>query len=124
MFQCAGNAGSGAFNEAKSLNNNRKESDKVWLIGVDQDQKYLGKYTSKDGKKSNFVLVSTIKEVGEVVKDILKSENTKFPSEEFLSMLKNGGVMPRDGIMLLQEYILYKARKLFQENFIIVPEKI
>lgn len=43
---------------------------KVWVIGVDRDQEAEGKYTSKDGKESNFVLVSTLKQVGTTVKDI------------------------------------------------------
>lgn len=126
IFQCAGNAGSGAFNEAKSLNNNRKESDKVWLIGVDQDQKYLGKYTSKDGKKSNFVLVSTIKEVGEVVKDISeKTKNNKFPSEEVIKYdLKNGGVsLALDNVTSEIKNSIIQAKEKIVSGKIIVPEK-
>ena len=41
---------------------------KFWVIGVDRDQVGEGKYTSKDGKESNFVLVSTLKQVGTTVK--------------------------------------------------------
>lgn len=94
VYQCAGGVGVGAFSEAKALNAQKNEADKVWLIGVDQDQKYLGGYTSKDGKKSNFVLVSTIKEVGKVVQDIAdKTKDGKFPGGTTVTYnLKNGGV--------------------------------
>ena len=34
------------------------KTKKVWVIGVDRDQVDEGKYTSKDGKESNFVLAS------------------------------------------------------------------
>ncbi|PCR99066.1 BMP family lipoprotein [Lactococcus fujiensis] len=94
VYQCAGGVGVGAFNEAKAQNEGRTEANKVWLIGVDQDQKYLGGYTSKDGKKSNFVLVSTIKEVGKVVRDMAdKAKDNKFPGGTTTTYdLKNGGV--------------------------------
>ncbi|HEY0222789.1 BMP family lipoprotein [Lactovum miscens] len=94
VYQCAGGVGVGAFTEAKALNQTKNEADKVWLIGVDQDQKYLGDYTSKDGKKSNFVLVSTIKEVGKVVEDVsTKTAKGNFPGGQTLVYnLKNKGV--------------------------------
>jgi basic membrane protein A len=94
VYQCAGGVGVGAFTEAKALNQTRNAADKVWLIGVDQDQGYLGDYTSKDGQKSNFVLVSTIKEVGKVVQDVSnKTAAGKFPGGQTLVYnLKNGGV--------------------------------
>ena len=41
---------------------------KKFNIGVDRDQAAEGKYTSKDGKEYNFVLVSTLKQVGTTVK--------------------------------------------------------
>ena len=94
VYQCAGGVGTGAFNEARAQNESRTAANKVWLIGVDQDQKYLGNYTSKDGKKSNFVLVSTIKEVGKVVRDIAdKTKANKFPGGTTTTYdLKDGGV--------------------------------
>ncbi|WP_416434794.1 BMP family lipoprotein [Lactococcus lactis] len=94
VYQCAGGVGTGVFSEAKALNSTKNEADKVWVIGVDQDQEYLGKYKSKDGKDSNFVLVSTIKEVGNVVKDIAdKTKDGKFPGGTIVTYdLKNGGV--------------------------------
>ena len=62
----AGGTGAGVFNEAKDLNEKKNEDEKVWVIGVDRDQEAEGKYTSKDGKESNFVLASTLKKVGRI----------------------------------------------------------
>ena len=70
VYQAAGGTGAGVFAEAKSLNETKMKTKKVWVIGVDRDQAAEGKYTSKDGKESNFVLVSTLKQVGTTVKDI------------------------------------------------------
>ena len=50
---------------------------KVWVIGVDRDQEAEGKYTSKDGKESNFVLVSTLKQVGTNCKKIFLNKAEK-----------------------------------------------
>jgi len=94
IFQCAGGAGAGVFSETKAQDIALNERDKVWVIGVDQDQGYLGKYVSKDNKKSNFVLASTTKEVGNVVIDMSnKAKNDKFPGGDSVTYnLKNGGV--------------------------------
>ena len=74
VYQAAGGTGAGVFAEAKSLNESRPENEKVWVIGVDRDQVAEGKYTSKDGKESNFVLVSTLKQVGTTVKILLTKQ--------------------------------------------------
>ena len=94
VYQVAGGTGAGVFAEAKSLNESRPESEKVWVIGVDRDQEVEGKYTSKDGKESNFVLVSTLKQVGTTVKDIAnKAEKGEFPSGQVIVYsLKDKGV--------------------------------
>ena len=94
IYQAAGGTGAGVFNEAKSLNETRNEEDKVWVLGVDRDQEAEGEYTSKDGKKSNFVLASTLKEVGATVKDLAsKAKDKKFPGGKHLTYgLKDGGV--------------------------------
>ena len=94
VYQVAGGTGAGVFAEAKSLNESRSESEKVWVIGVDRDQEVEGKYTSKDGKESNFVLVSTLKQVGTTVKDIAnKSEKGEFPGGQVIVYsLKDKGV--------------------------------
>ena len=94
VYQVAGGTGAGVFAEAKSLNESRSESEKVWVIGVDRDQEVEGKYTSKDGKESNFVLVYTLKQVGTTVKDIAnKSEKGEFPGGQVIVYsLKDKGV--------------------------------
>jgi basic membrane protein A len=94
VYQAAGGTGAGVFAEAKSLNESRPENEKVWVIGVDRDQVAEGKYTSKDGKESNFVLVSTLKQVGTTVKDISnKAEKGEFPGGQVIVYsLKDKGV--------------------------------
>ena len=94
VYQVAGGTGAGVFAEAKSLNESRPENEKVWVIGVDRDQEVEGKYTSKDGKESNFVLVSTLKQVGTTVKDISnKAEKGEFPGGQVIVYsLKDKGV--------------------------------
>ena len=94
VYQVAGGTGAGVFAEAKSLNESRPENEKVWVIGVDRDQEVEGKYTSKEGKESNFVLVSTWKQVGTTVKDIAnKAEKGEFPGGQVIVYsLKDKGV--------------------------------
>ena len=94
VYQVAGGTGAGVFNEAKAINETKNESEKVWVIGVDRDQVAEGKYTSKDGKESNFVLVSTLKQVGTTVKDIAnKAEKGEFPGGQVIVYsLKDKGV--------------------------------
>ena len=85
IYQAAGGVGTGVFTEARVLNETKNEADKVWVIGVDRDQEDEGKFKSKDGKESNFVLASTLKEVGNVVKDVSnKTKDDKFPGGEIL----------------------------------------
>ncbi|MFU2164076.1 BMP family lipoprotein [Streptococcus pluranimalium] len=94
VYQVAGGTGVGVFSEAKSLNEGKNESEKVWVIGVDRDQKDEGTYTSKDGKDSNFVLASTLKEVGKTLKLIsTQAKDNKFPGGNITVYgLKDGGV--------------------------------
>ena len=94
IYQVAGGTGAGVFNEAKSINETRNESEKVWVIGVDRDQEAEGKFKSKDGKESNFVLASTLKKVGGTVKDLAtKAAKKEFPGgQTSVYGLKDGGV--------------------------------
>ena len=94
IYQVAGGTGAGVFNEAKSINETRNESEKVWVIGVDRDQEAEGKFKSKDGEESNFVLASTLKKVGGTVKDIAtKASKNQFPGgKTTVYGLKDGGV--------------------------------
>ncbi|MGT2754921.1 BMP family lipoprotein [Streptococcus ovis] len=94
IFHASGGTGNGVFAAAKAENETRNEADKVWVIGVDRDQSAEGEYTSKDGKKSNFVLASTLKEVGNSVKEISNNAaKGDFPGGEVVRFsLKDKGV--------------------------------
>jgi basic membrane protein A len=94
IYQAAGGVGAGVFAQAKAVNEGKNEADKVWVIGVDRDQNDEGNFKSKDGKDSNFVLCSTLKGVGAVVKDVsTKAADGKFPGGQVLTYdLKNSGV--------------------------------
>jgi len=87
-------AGADIVYQVASINETRNESEKVWVLGVDRDQNAEGKYKSKDGKESNFVLASTLKKVGGTVKDIAnKAAKDKFPGGKTTTYgLKDGGV--------------------------------
>ena len=97
IYQAAGGTGTGVFTAAKEVNEKLSaDSDKkVWVIGVDRDQSAEGNYTSSDNKKSNFVLTSTIKQVGAVVKDIANDQvkGKKFEGGKTKTYgIKDGGV--------------------------------
>lgn len=126
IYQAAGGTGNGVFSEAKSENESRDEADKVWVIGVDRDQSAEGDYTSKDGKKSNFVLASTIKKVGKAVQLIsTNAEKGKFAGGEITTYgLKDGGVdiattnLSDDAIAAIKE-----AKEKIISGDVTVPEK-
>ncbi len=86
IFHAAGGTGAGAFTAAKNLAKNGK---KVWVIGVDQDQKADGAY-----KGGNVTLASAVKEVGNAAKDIAnKAMKDKFPGGKTVTYdLKSKGV--------------------------------
>lgn len=86
IFHAAGGTGAGAFTAAKNLAKNGK---KVWVIGVDQDQKADGAY-----KGGNVTLASAVKEVGNAAKDIAnKAMKDKFPGGRVVTYdLKSKGV--------------------------------
>lgn len=98
IFQAAGGTGIGVFNEAKAKNKQKTEAElkdsKYWVIGVDRDQQADGDYETKDGKKDNLTLLSTLKGVGAAVKDIsTRAMNGEFPGGEHLTYaLKDSGV--------------------------------
>lgn len=86
IFHAAGGTGAGAFTAAKNLAKNGK---KVWVIGVDQDQKADGAY-----KGGNVTIASAVKEVGNAAKDIAnKAMKDKFPGGKVVTYdLKSKGV--------------------------------
>ncbi|WP_159795777.1 BMP family lipoprotein [Streptococcus halichoeri] len=126
IYQAAGGTGAGVFNEAKAENERKNEADKVWVLGVDRDQKDEGNYTSKDGKKSNFVLASSIKKVGHAVQLINKKVvDGKFPGgKTTVYGLKDGGVdiattnLSEDAVAAIKE-----AKAKIIAGDIKVPEK-
>lgn len=96
IYAAAGATGNGLFQEAKSLN--ESQDKKVWVIGVDRDQTEEGNY-EKDGKKENFTLTSTLKEVGQAVQDLAqKASEGNFPGgEQIVYGLEENGVGVTNG---------------------------
>ncbi|GFH39885.1 BMP family lipoprotein [Lactococcus insecticola] len=126
IYQAAGGTGAGVFSEAKALNEEKSDADKVWVIGVDRDQKDEGNYTSKDGKKSNFVLASTIKGVGKVVQTINKeTADDKFPGGKHVVYgIKDGSVgLANDNLSAEAAKAVDQARDDIKAGKITVPEK-
>ncbi|MHC9531901.1 BMP family lipoprotein [Dellaglioa sp. BT-FLS60] len=86
IYQAAGGTGNGVFTSAKSL---AKDGKKVWVIGVDRDQKSDGKYSG-----GNVTLASSVKEVGTAVQDLSdKALKGNFPGGKTIEYdLKDKGV--------------------------------
>lgn len=86
IYHAAGGTGAGVFTAAKNIS---KGGQKVWVIGVDQDQKADGKY---DG--GNVTLASAVKQVGTAVEDLAnQAKNDKFPGGKTVTYdLKDKGV--------------------------------
>lgn len=126
IFHASGGTGNGVFAAAKAENETRNEADKVWVIGVDRDQSAEGDFTSKDGKDSNFVLASTLKEVGTSVKDIAnKALAGKFPGGEILQFtLADGGVdLAETNLSDEASEAVATAKKAILDGEVSVPEK-
>ena len=98
----AGGTGAGVFTAAKNAS---KSGNKVWVIGVDQDQKADGKYSG-----GNVTLASSVKEVGTAVEDLSNDAmKNKFPGGKTLSYdLKD------DGVSLVNENMSKSAWKIVQ----------
>ncbi|GKQ43275.1 BMP family ABC transporter substrate-binding protein [Companilactobacillus sp. RD055328] len=104
IFHAAGGTGAGVFTAAK---NSAKNGKKVWVIGVDSDQKADGKYSG-----GNVTLASAVKGVDSAVKDISnKAMNGKFPGGKVITFdLKSKGValvndnMPESTWKVVQDY--------------------
>ena len=126
IFHASGGTGNGVFAAAKAENETRNEADKVWVIGVDRDQSAEGDYTSKDGKDSNFVLASTLKQVGTSVKDIAnKALAGEFPGGEILQFtLADGGVdLAETNLSDEASEAVATAKKAILDGEVSVPEK-
>ena len=126
IFHASGGTGNGVFAAAKAENETRNEADKVWVIGVDRDQSAEGDYTSKDGKDSNFVLASTLKQVGTSVKDIAnKALAGEFPGGEILQFtLADGGVdLAETNLSDEASEAVATAKKAILDGEVSIPEK-
>ncbi|EHJ57342.1 hypothetical protein HMPREF9318_01712 [Streptococcus urinalis FB127-CNA-2] len=124
IYQAAGASGAGIINEAKSENETRLESNKVWVIGCDSDQSSEGQYLSKDHKKANFILASSIKEVGSAIIDIIhKSKKNQFPSGKTLTYgIKESGVdLKGNQLSSDTKQVIEAAKQKIKEGQIIVP---
>lgn len=111
VYQAAGSAGNGVFQEAKDLNSEKAVNDKVWVIGVDIDQTSQGKYTAKGGQKSNFTLTSVLKGLNFAVKDIAnKAYDGKFPGGKHLVY-----GLQHDGVSLTKGNLNSKTWKAVQQ---------
>jgi basic membrane protein A len=123
IYQAAGGAGAGVFTEAKDLNTKQAAADKVWVIGVDLDQKADGAYTATDGK-SNFTLTSSLKGVGAAVADIATdAKKGKFPGGKTITYgLSDGGVSVTRGNMSADAWkAVQAAEKDIKDGKITVP---
>lgn len=94
IYQAAGTAGNGIFQEAKDYNQMHSTAQKVWVIGVDVDQAGLGNYKTKNGQKDNFTLTSVLKGLGVSTKSLADlAAKGEFPGGRHLVYgLKNNGV--------------------------------
>ncbi|KRM58560.1 BMP family lipoprotein [Secundilactobacillus malefermentans] len=102
IYHAAGGTGAGVFTAAKNAS---KSGNKVWVIGVDQDQKADGKYSG-----GNVTLASSVKEVGTAVEDLSNDAmKNKFPGGKTLSYdLKD------DGVSLVNDNMSKSAWKIVQ----------
>lgn len=126
VYQAAGGTGAGVFSEAQDRNKAANEADKVWVIGVDRDQEAEGKYTSKDGKESNFVLASTLKQVGTTVQDLAnKAEKGEFPGGKTTTYsLKDKGVdLAETNLSDDAKVAVKEAKEKILDGSVKVPEK-
>lgn len=125
IFHASGGTGNGVFAAAKAENETRNEADKVWIIGVDRDQSAEGKYTSKDGKESNFVLASTLKEVGTSVKDLAaKALKGEFPGGDIItfSLADKGVDLAETNLSSEASEAVAAAKKDILDKKVEVPE--
>lgn len=67
IYQAAGESGNGVFSEAKDIVAADPDRE-IWVVGVDRDQEEEGRLEI-DGQERSLTLTSTLKKVGDVVKD-------------------------------------------------------
>ncbi|WP_439425258.1 BMP family protein [Oenococcus alcoholitolerans] len=126
IFVAAGGTGNGVFAQAKALNQRRDAADKVWVIGVDRDQKSDGNYRDRNNRSSNFTLASAVKEVGQSVYTVSNQARTgKFPGGKVVSFgFKEHGVYLAKDSMSDQIYRdVAAAQRRIQSGQVKVPNK-
>ncbi|GMA69227.1 BMP family ABC transporter substrate-binding protein [Leuconostoc litchii] len=127
IFAAAGFVGNGAFAEAKAENTklDADSKDRLYIIGVDRDQKADGSYTSKDGKKVTSTMASSITSVGDGVKNIADQYNKdkKFPGGKTIAYgLDDRGVyLTKSELSTSQKDAVKKAEKAIINGKISVP---
>lgn len=124
IYAAAGATGNGMFQEAKSLNESQEK--KVWVIGVDRDQREEGNY-KKDGKTENFTLTSTLKEVGQTVKDLATKASTgEFPGGEHIvyGLEENGVGVTKGQLSEEAQEAVETARQEIIDGIIVVEDKL
>ncbi|MDO4432301.1 MAG: BMP family protein [Aerococcaceae bacterium] len=96
IFHASGAVGNGVFSEAKDIVAN-DPSKNIWVIGVDLDQDAEG-IVEIDGKERHLTLTSTLKGVGEAVKQFAQqAKDGKFEAGNKVFGLKDGGVGLAEG---------------------------
>ena len=105
ISQASGGASSGLFSEANNINAEKTsaqlKSSKVYAMGVDSDQRALGNFKTKDGKKENDVLTSIMTRVDNVSYMMAKkAAQGKFPGGRYLKfgLRENAVSITRDQI--------------------------
>lgn len=127
IFAAAGFVGNGAFAEAKAENTklDADSKDRLYIIGVDRDQKSDGSYTSKDGKKVTSTMASSITSVGDGVKNIADKYNKdkKFPGGKTIAYgLDDHGVyLTKSELTKSQKAAVKKAERSIINGKITVP---
>lgn len=96
IFHASGGTGNGVFSEAKDIVSN-DPSKEIWVIGVDLDQDAEG-IVQVDGKDRHLTLTSTLKGVGQAVKQFSQlAKDGKFEAGNKVYGLADGGVDLTDG---------------------------
>lgn len=112
IFHASGDTGNGVFSEAKDLVSN-DPSKNIWVIGVDRDQTEEG-IVEVDGEERNITLTSTLKAVGEAVKQFaVQTENEGFVAGNTVYGLADGGVELTEG--QLSEEVLEQIESYRQQ---------
>lgn len=122
IFHASGATGNGLFSEAKDIVSNDPERN-IWVIGVDLDQEAEGIVTI-DGEERHLTLTSTLKGVGEAVKQFTEiSQAGEFEGGNHVFGLADGGVEISEG-NIAEEHLetIEEYRQQIIDGDIEVPE--